>query len=110
MSASWAAAFVGNAVPHQRVSPAAIRSQRRFDSARRVARYLARRAGSARVKERVFDSDQIVTVASTVSTSWRSAGEMWVSCSSEPIATSCSASPSTWTLVNGCAPTASSAA
>ena len=62
-------------VPHQRISPRETRSQRRFASLRCVAIQRASRPGSARDIERVFVSDQIVTIASTASTSRQSIGD-----------------------------------
>jgi hypothetical protein len=71
-------------VPHQLISPAEIRSQRRFESLRWAAMYAAWRVGSTRESARVFVSDQTVTSASSRSISSHWIGEMYASCSSDP--------------------------
>ena len=63
-------------MPHQRSSPAEIRSQRRFESLRCVAMNALCRRSSAFEQDRVFCSDQMVTTASSASISCHCVGAM----------------------------------
>ena len=73
MPASWAAAWHGNAVPHQRASPAASRARKRSKSGRIAADRAACTSGATLLMCRLFALAQIVSarVGASISTSSR---------------------------------------